>query len=169
MRYSMLAPGCILMLCLIPLVALAQGQATILEPISPTDLIPLNLAPVMAVNDAGHIMVAWWIKRGDECVVATAYNAGSGWQIAEPAALPKGRYDVDLYDMAWHDGKFALLVHKGGSYVYVWSGGSWGAPMELPKGSAGRYINFDTDGNLVVFAFTSGQGTRFMRHAGGEW
>jgi hypothetical protein len=41
--------------------------------------------------------------------------------------------------------------------------------MELPKGSAGRYINFDTDGNLVVFAFTSGQGTRFMRHAGGEW
>lgn len=166
------SPAWILTLSVLPLVALAQGTATILEPVSPPDSRPLSSAPMVAVNDAGHVMIVWRASRGNERPLLTACHAGGGWQVSE-IPLPPGLTTwsgVDLSGLAWHGGRFSLLVHRAGHrYVYEWSGASWGAPLTLPDDVAGNRINYDADGNLVTLGFSTRHGTRFARRVAGQW
>lgn len=139
--------------------AFAQGQATVLEPISPLGAEPPNLPPVMTVNSSGHVMAAWAARRGETRLLVSGYNPAGGWQIAEiapPPELRRGWYDSDIEDLAWWGEKFALLVNcYGHSYAYVWSNGAWGAPLELPDNFRASRLNFDAAGNLVAFSYST--------------
>ncbi|MFW6156661.1 MAG: mechanosensitive ion channel family protein [Armatimonadota bacterium] len=112
---------------------LAQGQATVLDPISPIEIEPLNKRPVIAADAQGNVVVVFWGKRDDEYVLWSLRNSGGTWSGAE-VPLPAGEdtwFSFDLYDLAGRNGQFALLLkNRSHAHYTVWSGGSWSTPVE---------------------------------------
>ncbi len=147
-----------LVVVLLPGIALAQGQATFLEPISDTDVKATNSFIAATANDQGQVMAVFYGKRGRtnaDSYLVSLLGAGGSWQQTD-LPLPADRENYyaanNFYGMAWHGNKFALLFRMSGRYYYVtWSGGAWSVPQQLPYGENAGSINFDADGNLIFY------------------
>ncbi|MFP3904302.1 MAG: hypothetical protein ACLFWB_08695, partial [Armatimonadota bacterium] len=168
-RLQSLHALCCWLLCAVPL--LAQGQATVLDPISPIDIDPLNKRPVIAADGQGNLMVVFWGKRDGEYVLWSLHNSGGAWLDAQ-VPLPSGDqrwYFFDIYDLAGRNGQFALLLKNGGhEYYALWSGGSWTRPVAFADDmDHPRELGFDASGQLV--AWDPGASSYFSRLTGGTW
>ncbi len=172
-RHVRLAPGCMLLLCLIPVVTLAQGQATVLVPISPVAIVPVNSQSVIAANASGQVMAVWESKQGGEYVVQSGFNGSGLWQNAV-VPLPPGEEEwlsTDLHGLASHGDTFSLLLDRRGAYyIYTWSGSSWGAPVLVPSEYESSHFTVDAAGNPVfAYRHQSSVIKKFLRYAGGQW
>ncbi len=153
----------------------AQGQATVLDPISPITIRPLTKRPAIATDAQGNVMVVFWGKRDDESVLWSLLSSGGAWSDAE-VPLPAGDdrwHWFDLYDLAGRSGQFALLLknhshNRSHKYYALWSGGSWSTPVEFPDDvEHPRELGFDASGNLLTWE--PGTHSYLARMSGGVW
>ncbi|MBD3292876.1 MAG: hypothetical protein GF393_08140, partial [Armatimonadia bacterium] len=134
----------------------AQGQATVLDPISPIEVEPLNRRPVVAADAQGNVMVVFWGKdEAGERVLWSLRSSGGAWSDAE-VPLPAGDdkwFSYEAYDLAGRNGQFALLLkNRSQEHYALWSGGSWSTPVEFPdEVDHPRELGFDVSGNLIAW------------------
>ena len=151
----------------------AQGQASVLVPISPVDIVPVNSETVIAVNDSGQVMAVWKAKQDGDYVVQSAFNGSGSWQNAV-VPLPPGEeewFSTHLHGLAAHGNSFALLLdRKGAYYIYTWSGSSWGTPVLVPSEYESSTFTLDAAGN-PVFAYRRNSSViqKFLRLIDGQW
>jgi len=123
-------------------------------------------------NDQGHVLVVYHGERAKTSGLHSVFSTGGSWQPGEvplPTGIAKWR-SLDLYNLAWHGNRFALLLRNWGKYYYtLWSGNSWSPPALIPKDviEHPRRVNFDASGNLIFW--DPGPGKGVTRLVGGQY
>lgn len=157
-----------------PTYLFAQGQATVLEPITPVEVEPWNRETLVAADPGGQVMVAFLAERDGDNEAWSCLSSGGAWS-SQPIPLPPGHdrwRSHELRDLAaGSDGRFVLLYkNQGGNYVYaVWSGSAWQTPVAIPDDDLDTPsgICFDASGDILVWDDKAPG--YFGRHAGGQW
>ena len=175
MKRSLL--GCALLMLIVAAISpplAAQGEATVLIPITPVEVEPWNREVLIAADGAGHVLVAFLAETGDADVAWSAHYSGGAWT---DRAIPLPPGDEQWRSHALRDlaagssGRFVLLYKNAGShYCYVvWSGSAWQTPVLIPDDTLDSPdgICFDAAGSVLVWDdHVPGY---FARHAGGQW
>lgn len=159
-------------LCCVPVSA--QGEATVLVPITPPEIRPWNAQALIAANAAGEVLVAFPAERERANVAWSSRLSGGSWSDG-PIPLPPGDEHWTNHELrelaAGPDGRFVLLFKNQHNLFYyaIWSGSAWQTPVPIPSATleSPDGICFDAAGNVLLWdANVPGY---FGRHAGGQW
>ncbi len=161
-----------LLILLLPGTILAQGQATVLDPISPLEVKPVNRRPLIAADGQGRVMIVYVGKQDGDTVLWSLLSSGGAWSDAEVPLPPEEErwQGYEFYDLAGRNGQFALLLKNWGHRYYVlWSGGSWSTPVEIPDDQLEKPVELGFDGAGNLIAWDPGPRPIFGRLSGGAW